>query len=293
MSLVRDIQGQFKMQDNALIKIILINILVYVIDCLIWLAGEFSGTDLFVSVLKFQALPSDFFAFLAKPWTLITYAFSHETPSPFHIFFNMVGLYWFGDLIREYINSRRLISLYFMGAFAGAIFYLLAFNLIPFYMKDNQSLFLIGASASVLSIVVGAATLLPDYHFNLVIFGRVKITYIAAFYVFMSFISITGWNAGGNLAHLGGALSGFVFIKLLKKGTDVGKPVLAVVDFTGRLFKRGKKVRMSFLNSAPPVDANYIPNQEEIDLILDKISRSGYESLTKEEKQKLFKASQK
>lgn len=293
MSLVRDIKDQFKMQDNALIKIILINVLVYMIDSILWAVSKLSGINIFHTVLKYQALPPGFFDLLHRPWTIITYAFTHDSPSPFHIFFNMLGLFWFGGLIREYLGSRRLISLYILGAISGGLLYLLAYNLIPYYTEQAPALGLIGASASVLAAVVGAATLLPDYRFHLIFIGPVKIVYIAAFYVFMSAIGTADWNAGGNIAHLGGALSGFVFIKLLKKGTDVGKPVLLLVDLTGRLFKRGRKVRMTFLNTSTPIDANYIPNQEEIDLILDKISRSGYESLTKEEKQKLFKASQK
>jgi len=293
MSLLKDIQDQFRMHDNALIKIILINVIVYALDCLIWVIAKFSSADaIFTSVLEFQALPSGFFDFLYKPWTLITYAFTHQAPSPFHVFFNMLGLFWFGGLIREFLGSRRLISLYVIGAVSGGILYLLAYNLVPYYM-DKQSTLLIGASASVLATVVAAATLLPDYRFHLMFIGPVKIVYIAAFYVFMSAIGTVDWNAGGNIAHLGGALSGFIFIKLLRKGTDVGKPVMSFVDFTGNLFKKGRKVRMTFLNPSAPLDSNYVPDQHEIDLILDKISRSGYESLTKEEKQKLFKASQK
>jgi len=294
MGLAKDVQDQFKMHDNALIKIILINVIVYALDCLFWVISKFASVDaIFINVLKFQALPSGFFEFLVKPWTIITYAFTHETPSPFHVFFNMLGLFWFGGLIREFLGSRRLISLYIVGAIFGGLFYLLAYNLIPYYIERTPSIGLIGASASVLATVVASATLLPDYRFHLMFIGPVKIIYIAAFYVFMSVIGTVEWNAGGNIAHLGGALSGFIFIRMLRSGTDVGKPVMSLVDFTGNLFKRGRKVRMSFRNTSTPTDSNYMPDQHEIDLILDKISRSGYESLTKEEKQKLFKASQK
>jgi len=141
--------------------------------------------------------------------------------------------------------------------------------------------------------VVGAATLIPNYRFHLMFIGPVKIVYIAAFYVLISIIGSVQGNAGGNLAHIGGAFAGFVFITFLKRGTDIGKPINATLDFVRRLFSRKNKVRMTFFNSSTPIDLNYTPNQQEIDFILDKISRSGYESLTKEEKQKLFKASQK
>ncbi len=293
MSLVKDIQDQFRMQDNALVKIILINVIVYVVDCLIWVIAKLSAADvLFYTVQSYQGVSSDFIEVLYKPWTIITYAFSHDTPSPFHIFFNMLGLYWFGGLIREYLGSRRLISLYILGALFGVTFYLLCYNFVPFYMERPPSL-LIGASASVLAAVVAAATLLPNFKFHLVFIGPVKITYIAAFYVLMSVIGSVQWNAGGNIAHLGGAFSGFLFITLLKRQIDIGKPINATFDFIRRLFSKKSKVRMSFFNTSATIDINYTPNQHEIDMILDKISRSGYESLTKEEKQKLFKASQK
>jgi membrane associated rhomboid family serine protease len=293
MGIIRDIQDQFKLQNNALIKIILINILVYVFDCAVWIIAKFSAYDiLFYTVQSYQGAPSDFSELLYKPWTLITYAFSHDTPSPFHIFFNMLGLYWFGGLISEYVGGRRLVSLYFIGALAGVASYLLCYNFVPYYANHPSSM-LIGASASVLAAVVGAATLIPEYRFHLVFLGPVKLVYIAAFYVFISLIGSVQGNAGGNIAHLGGALSGFLFIYYLKKGTDIGKPINALFDFIDRLFSKKGKVRMSFLNSNLPVENNYKPNQKEVDVILDKISRSGYESLTKEEKQKLFKASQK
>lgn len=293
MSLVRDIQDQFKMQDNALVKIILVNVLVYVIDCLIWIATKVSSQEiLFHSVQSYQGASSDFNVLLHKPWTLITYAFSHDTPSPFHIFFNMLGLYWFGGLISEYLGGRRLVSLYFIGAIFGVALYLICYNYVPFYAGKPSSI-LIGASASVLAAVVASATLIPDYKFHLVFIGPVKIIYIAAFYVLISLIGSVQGNAGGNIAHLGGAFAGFIFIYLLKRGIDLGKPINAISNFIARIFSRKSKVRMSFFNkSAPAMDTNYMPDQKEIDSILDKISRSGYESLTKEEKQKLFKASQ-
>lgn len=293
MSLVRDIQDQFKMQDNALVKIILVNVLVYVLDCLIWVVAKFSSQDVwFYTVQSYQGASSDFNEILYKPWTLITYAFSHDTPSPFHIFFNMLGLYWFGGLITEYLGGRRVVSLYFIGALFGVALYLLCYNFVPYY-ADKHSSILIGASASVLAAVVASATLIPEYRFHLIFIGPVKIVYIAAFYVLISLIGSVQGNAGGNIAHLGGAFAGFIFIYFLKKGVDIGKPINVLSDFINRIFSKKSNVRMTFFNkSATNVDSNYIPDQKEIDTILDKISRSGYESLTKEEKQKLFKASQ-
>lgn len=293
MSILKDIQAQFKLQDNALIKIILINVLVYVVDCIIWIVAKVSTHDAwFYTIQSYQGASSSLIEIAYRPWTLITYAFSHEIPSPFHIFFNMLGLYWFGGLISEYIGGRRLVSLYFIGALMGVALYLICYNFIPFYADRHTSL-LIGASGSVLATVVGAATLIPTYRFHLIFLGPVKIVYIAAFYVFISIIGSVQGNAGGNLAHLGGALAGFLFIYFLKQGTDLGKPINACIDFIGRVFSKKKHIHVGFYNKSKSNAATAdVPNQKDIDTILDKISRSGYESLTKEEKQKLFKASQ-
>jgi membrane associated rhomboid family serine protease len=293
MSLLKDIKAQFHLQDNALVKIILINVLVYVFDCIVWVVSKVSAHDVwFYALQSFQGASSNLIEIAYKPWTVLTYAFSHDIPSPLHIFFNMLGLYWFGGLISEYIGGRRLVSLYVIGALFGVALYVVCYNFVPFYANKPSSL-LIGASGSVLATVVGAATLIPSYRFHLIFIGPVKIVYIAAFYVFLSFIGLVQGNAGGNLAHLGGAFAGFLFIMSLKRGIDLGKPINALVDFVGGLFSKKQNVRLSFSNKKNvEVGGNHTPNQKEVDAILDKISRSGYESLTKEEKQKLFKASQ-
>jgi hypothetical protein len=210
----------------------------------------------------------------------------------------MLNLYWFGQLIREYLGNKKLVSLYFLGGLAGGVLYLLFYNLIPFFEHRAALAVMIGASASVLAIIVAAATLLPDYTFNLILIGPVRIKYIAAFLLVLSISGAVGDNAGGNIAHLGGAIIGFIFIKQLQRGTDLGKPVHAVGNFFSNLFSSRPKMNATFNNSASKTKTsttttNGRPDQKEIDLILDKISASGYESLTKEEKQKLFRASQK
>ena len=293
MSVLNDIKAQFHLKNNALIKIILINVLIYALDCIVWVISKISTQDVWFHTLQsVQGASSNLNEIAYKPWTLLTYAFSHDTPSPFHIFFNMLGLYWFGGLISEYIGSRRLVSLYIIGALAGVLLYLICYNFIPFYAERPPSL-LIGASGSVLATVVAAATLIPTYRFHLIFIGPVKIVYIAAFYVFISFIGTVQGNAGGNLAHLGGAFAGYIFIVSLNRGYDIGKPINASIQFIESLFSKNKKVRLSYSNNkTDPQKSGNVPNQKDIDAILDKISRSGYESLTKDEKQKLFKASQ-
>jgi membrane associated rhomboid family serine protease len=292
-SIFDDIRLAFTRRDNALNQLLLVNILVFVTLILLFVGFRISHNDqVYKTIVSYLALPSEPDTFLWRPWTLITYFFTHE--GWLHIIFNMLNLYWFGLLIREYLGSKKLVSLYFLGGLAGGVLYLLFYNLIPFFIQRGSAE-MIGASASVLAIIVGAATLLPNYTFHLFLLGPVKIKYIAAFLILLSFSQAVGSNAGGNVAHLGGALLGFVFIRQLQKGRDLGRPLHAIWDFVTGLFSRRPRMKVAYKNPAatPSSPGNGKPSQQEIDLILDKISRSGYESLSREEKQKLFRASQK
>ena len=311
MSIVQDIRTAFSRRDNALMQLILLNVLVFAGLILIQaVLTIISSGGYFPLVLKQFELSSALPDFIRHPWTVITYAFTHTIyrKSVFdgllHILFNMLNLYWFGQLIREYLGDRRLVSLYILGALVGAVFFLLSFNLIPAFQQGIGSP-MVGASAAVTAVIVAAATLLPDYTFMVIIIGPVKIKWIAAVVVLLSLAGLSGGNPGGQLAHLGGALLGFVFIKQLQAGRDLGRPVQAVGNFFIRLLNRRPTMRVSSTTRRPePVTAAAAgtaaqkptgpgqPLQDEIDTILDKISRSGYESLSKDEKQKLFRASQ-
>lgn len=298
MSVFNDIRTAFSRRDNALIQLLLLNGIVFVALVLIETIMKLSGTyeAYYLNVVRQLQLPSDPAALLRHPWTVLTYAFTHE--SFLHILFNLLNLYWFGALIREYLGDRRLVSLYVLGALAGAVLFLLAFNLIPALHRPG-GVSLLGASAAVTAIIMAAATLLPEYTFMLFLFGAVRIKYIAAVVILLSFIAINQGNEGGGLAHIGGAILGYVFIKQLQAGRDLGRPVQAVGDWVTRLVTGRPNLRVSRGGAAAPAAATAAkkgvvgkPEQDEIDLILDKISRSGYESLSKDEKQKLFRASQ-
>ncbi|RSK36091.1 rhomboid family protein [Hymenobacter metallilatus] len=300
MSIVNDIRTAFSRRDNALNQLLLLNVLVFVFLVLMKAIMYLSGTlAYYPNVLRQFALPSDMPSLLRHPWTLLTYAFTHE--GPFHILFNLLNLYWFGALIREYLGDRRLVSLYVLGALTGAALFLLGFNLIPTLQRYAEAgVPLLGASAAVTAVIMAAATLLPDYTFMLFLLGAVRIKYIAAVVILLSVLAINQGNPGGGLAHIGGALIGFLFVKQLQAGRDLGRPVQAVGDFFVRLVTGRPNLRVTHRNAsaapAAPVakkGAPTQPGQDEIDLILDKISHSGYESLSKEEKQKLFRASQK
>ncbi len=303
MSIVQDIRTAFSRRDNALVKIIWLNVLVFaaivLLEAVVYLAQAPSVLQRVMSQLELSANPG---VLLRHPWTLLTYAFTHQ--GFFHILWNMLNFYWFGQLIQEYLGDRRLVSIYILGALAGAAVFLLSYNLIPVlqpYAAAGQPV--IGASAGVTAVIVAAATLLPDYTFMLLLIGPVRIKWIAAAVVLISLAGVNSGNTGGEITHLGGALLGFLFIKQLQAGRDLGRPVQAVGNWFSNLTNSRPAMRVSTPTRRPePVAASGSstkkpaapgqPLQDEIDNILDKISRSGYESLSKEEKQKLFRASQ-
>ena len=301
MSIVQDIRTAFSRRDNALIQLILLNVLVFAALIVLRAILTISSAGGYYSlVLRQLELSSSLPVLVRHPWTLLTYAFCHQ--DFFHILFNLLNLYWFGQLVREYLGDRRLVSIYVLGALAGAAVFLLSFNLLPVF-QPGVGTPMIGASAGVTAIIVAGATLLPDYTFMLILIGPVKIKWIAAVVVLISLAGVNGGNPGGEIAHLGGALLGFLFIKQLQAGRDLGRPVQAVGNWFSNLATRRTAMRVSTSRRAEPVAAISAsggkkpavvnqPLQDEIDLILDKISRSGYESLSKEEKQKLFRASQ-
>jgi membrane associated rhomboid family serine protease len=294
-SLFEDIKSSFNRTGSGLNQIILINVVVFVVLIVLNVVLTITGNKEIYNLISNQIfLPALFEDFLYKPWTIITYFFAHDTGNFFHILFNMVFLYWFGSLISEFLGSKRLINLYVLGGIAGGILYMLAYQFIPYFIPNASNTVLLGASGSVYAVVIGAAVLIPDYTFFLLFLGPVKIKYIAAFFAFSSFAQTIGSNAGGNIAHLGGALMGFVYIWQLKKGNDWGKPINAILSFFSSLFKPKPKMKVTYRNPERKSQSNAVEDvsQAEIDNILDKISKHGYEKLTKEEKQKLFKASQ-
>lgn len=213
-------------------------------------------------------------------WTPLTYMFMHA--GVFHILFNMLWLYWIGQIFEEYLGNKRTIGLYLLGGLTGAIFFVAAYNIFPFFAPVLAGSTVVGASASVMAIIVATATLLPDYSISLILLGPVKLKWIALFYVILDFLSIAGPNAGGEFAHLGGALFGFIYIKQLQRGNDW-------IGAIAGIFKKRSKMKVVSRNSDR--NASGKPRQDEIDRILDKITESGYESLSKQERETLSRAS--
>jgi membrane associated rhomboid family serine protease len=278
---------------NMLQKIIVVNVIIYLFvnlgDVVLRLFNFPDGT---VSgfLTDWLAVPSSVKSLIYRPWTLITYSFYHE--NFLHILFNMLWLFFMGRLFTEYLGEKKLLPLYLIGGLCGSLLFISFYNLFPLFSREVDIAVALGASASVLAITVAIATLLPDYEVGLFLpQWRVKLKYIAIALFVIDLLSITGNNAGGNIAHIGGAIFGFLYIKQLKKGRDLTGGLQRLIDRITQ--KKKPSIKVVFRKDAS--DESYhkkkANNQETIDKILDKISRSGYASLTNEEKELLFKAS--
>lgn len=244
----------------------------------------------FDTVLSWTSLSSDVMTVLTRPWTLITYAFLHA--DFFHLLFNMIVLNFASRLFTTYFTQKQFFGLYLLGAiFAG-----LLFIATDFIFQNNT--ILVGASGAIMAVLLGAATYTPFTEVRLLLIGNVKMWHLALALVLLDLIQIPMYNTGGHIAHLGGAFFGFLYIKMLKNGTDMAKGVSAILDFFSGLFRPKKTTpfktvhRNTKKQSQPSVKTTVADKdltQKQIDDILDKISKSGYDSLTKEEKEFLFK----
>lgn len=288
------IKYQYKTGD-ILIRLIFINIGIFLIIKILGVFFTLFKIETF-NLLQFVAVPSQPEILLRRFWTPFTYMFVHE--GFWHILFNMLWLYWFGKIFLEYFNGRQLGSIYVLGGLSGALLYILAFNLIPYYLDLGNS-WMIGASAAVMAIVMAAAFYRPEVQLHLFLLGRIKIIYIALFVFVLDFISLDDLsNPGGHLAHIGGAISGYLFAVRYRKGKDITNGIGKMMDHIANLFKKKPKktkMKVSHRRAESDMDYNYRKHQEqeEIDNILDKLKHSGYSSLSADEKKKLFDASKK
>lgn len=292
-----EFKSAFQRPNNGHIQLIIINVVIFLVIGIFTVIGDIAKASTFADFLYNQfTIPPTLAEYITRPWTLLTYMFAHSRGDIFHILFNMLVFYWFGKLFVEYLGSDKLVALYVLGGITGGIFYLLMFNTVPYYIERSGFPGMVGASAAVYAIVVATATLIPNYTFYLLLFGPVKIKYIAGFYVVISFLGTTQANAGGNLAHLGGALMGFVYLKQLQAGVNWGSWITVTLDWIGDIFRPKPKVKVTYRSEEKKTTTKSTvvkTSQDEIDAILDKISERGYESLSKDEKEKLFNASKK
>ena len=291
---LREIKYVFA-NSKAYNRLIMFNVVVFIILQLAKLTLFLLNVNpmYFNTLIRELSVPAYFDELIFKPWTLLTYMFLHE--DPMHLLFNMLFLYWFGQIYEEYVGKNKLIYTYLAGGFSGAALFILAFNVFPVFAEMHPSPTALGASAGIMAIVIATATLMPNYSMNLILFGPVSLKIIAVFFVGLDILNISRENPGGHIAHLGGAILGFVFIRQLKKGNNPSEGFEKLAKKFNRIFqKKREKVKVVY-SRKPLSDEEYNSNkkhkQEMVDEILDKIAESGYDSLTKKEKETLFKIS--
>lgn len=298
-TIINDLQQKFR-SGNPVTRLIIINVAVFltisIFRILTFLSGESGTLHSIESFLQeMLALPLSFSGLAHKPWTLITYMFTHI--ALMHIFWNMMTLFWFGSILANYTSNKKIIPLYLLGGISGAIITIILITVVP-TLNLYLDVPLIGASAGVTAIIIAAATLVPEVRMNIMFVGPVKLLYVALFVIFIDVLSVASYtNIGGNLAHLGGALMGYIFIVQYKKGRDMANPINRFFGWISNIFRGSSKGKMKVVHKRALSDEeyNYMKNvnQKQVDSILDKISKSGYESLSKAEKEILFRASSK
>jgi membrane associated rhomboid family serine protease len=270
-TLWQDIQYKMLKSDSRINLLIGINIFVF-------LLANIPVTSVLTN--KYLLLVANWPDLLEHFWTPVTYMFMNEGFFP--ILFNMLWLYWMGRIFEEYLNHKRLIVLYIIGGLFGALLYIATYNILGVYNLNFPAIGITGASVSIMSIMVATATLLPNYELSLIIIGRVKLKWVCVVYVALALMGARN-NMGTQIAQIGGALFGFIYIKQLQRGHDW-------IGSISKLFEAKPKMKV-VSNNGPQKKASTVPRQDEVDRILDKISGSGYESLTKQEKETLFRAS--
>lgn len=294
--ILADLKESFK-RGSIYIQLIYINVGIFILSSLsITILTLFKRSG--EGILQYAEMPASLQNLLCQPWSIITYMFMHT--NFMHILFNMLWLYWFGQLFLYFFSAKHLRGLYVLGGLCGAALYVLAFNVFPYFSEAIEQSYMLGASASVLAIVVATAYRKPEYEVRMLFLGTVRLKYIALFMIVSDLMFITSENAGGHIAHIGGAIAGWWFAASLTKGHDItawiNKPLdWFILLFTGKLFERSKKPKMKLHYTDKQKDYEYNAQRKsqsnEIDRILDKLKKSGYESLTTEEKKSLFDAS--
>lgn len=295
-----DIKWQYKFGSNV-IKLILVNVGVFVFLQVVLLMGFLGRNSFGKDIISSFSLHSNLSVLLHKPWQLFTYMFVHE--GFFHILWNMVALYWFGNIVGDLIGKSKVIPIYILGGLVGGLFYLTAYNLLPVFADSVSLATAMGASAGVTAIVMAATTISPNHELRLFMVLNVKLKWLTAAYIFVDLVSIQYENPGGHIAHLGGFFIGWLYIVLLRSSFDLAKPFFVIEDFFTKLVSKKSNLKVAYKNvnqqefkqpqkqAAKQNNVN-VNKQEFLDAILDKINKSSYESLTPEEKDFLFKVSQ-
>lgn len=286
MTIWDEIKESFK-EGSALTRLIYINLGIFLAIRILNVFYFLSGQPF--TMLEWLALPADFESLGRRPWTLFTYMFLHF--DFLHILFNLLWLFWMGQIFLTYFQPRKLVTIYILGGIVGGLVYVAGFNSFPVFAEVVADSKLLGASASIIAIVMVLAVFAPNHVLNLMFIGEVKMKFIALISVLLYVIGISSTNAGGNLAHLGGALAGVVYALQLHREAKSGKVSGGILSNITGLFAAKPKVKVSYKRPANEIEYNRQKNQEKehMNQILEKISKSGYDSLSKEEKEFLFR----
>jgi len=298
MFLIDEIKRQFQKPNNAVIKLMTINLIVFFVLRLISVIMELfflkEGWSFLSPYITLSSVPLEF---LKHPWTIFTTMFTHWDLG--HIFFNMLGLYFIGNFFQSEFGDKRLVAVYILTGLGANVLYFALQQIVPFYLQNQSAL--LGASGAIVGVFIAIATIYPNKEISLLFLPmiRFKIKWMAIVMVLIYIIGLTGGNGGGDLCHLGGAAMGFLYAKLLQQGTDLAVPVLKVLTFFELLFKQSSKPKMNVshsnyknANKSNIQDVDYTEiSMDDIDVILDKLKVSGYSSLSKEEKRILFEYS--
>jgi membrane associated rhomboid family serine protease len=275
----------YKYKNGSIVeKLIYLNVLafllMYVVNSVAFLFN-YQGANF---VYEWFSMPADVNYLITRPWTIITYGFLHG--DFLHILFNLIWLYYIGNLFIDYFTQKQLLSFYIYGTVFGGLIYLVSYNFFPALQNTNATL--VGASSAVSAIFIGIATYIPNYEFRLRFIGFVKLWVLAAIFVAIDVIQLPSGNTGGHLAHLGGALFGYLYVKQFKQSS------VKISNPFANLFKRKSTLKTVYKSKhKTSTTASNKTNQQQIDAILDKISKSGYDSLNQKEKDLLFKQSKK
>lgn len=308
-SIWEDVKREFS-YGNMVTRIIIVNVVVFllinIVNILLKIGGGWEASPNFEKIVDFFSMSSDWWYVLTHPWVIFTHMFLHV--DFWHLLWNMLYLYWFGRIVGDFIGNQRVLPIYLLGGLAGAVFFFLSANFLPY--ASSGPVFALGASGAVMAIVVASGFISPDYIVRLLFLGDIKLKYIVFVLVVLDLLALAGdINTGGHFAHLGGAAMGWIFVRQLRDGRDWALPVNGLFDKIYRPFKRSprqpRKPHMAYKNpnrtrtantrkaTTAASDPENLPHQEQLDAILDKIKQRGYESLSEEEKEFLFNASRK
>lgn len=279
-------------QENSVNHLMFVNILVFIIMGLLYFPALFNNgvpPAIYSIIFNQLALHVQPDVLIHQPWGIFTYMFVHA--GIFHIFFNMLNFYWFGNMFRSTLGNKRVFPLYVMGGLIGALVYFVAYLAFP----PNGYLggVMVGASAGIMAFLVASATLMPNVEIGLLFLGSIKLKWLAVGVVAIDIITIPQGNVGGILSHLGGAAFGYTYVRVLQNGTDLCVPLISLFQWINGLFDRSKRPAKKFKPKKSPlrVVKKDIPQDNRLDQLLDKINEKGYDSLSPDEKQWLRKYS--